>query len=94
MIEAFVIYCQIANPAVCIEYRIVPETYDPVASVTHCLRGGLSFMVPNATMVFGDEAYKANGGVRCRATPPTSGEIQAWVAEQKARAERLKPQIR
>lgn len=87
MIRAYVIFCYVAHPAVCLPKIEITPIDHAITSPMECARGGFIL-----------EAQKQNpklfAKVRCEMEGDGSDIVQKWVEDQKARAERLEPQIK
>lgn len=94
MIHAFVIYCMVLNPTMCMKYEIIPDNYEPVASVMHCLMGGVIFSGQHQYLDHNGIAWETKGGVRCYQDPPSASEIVQWVEQEKARTKAAEPQTK
>lgn len=85
MIKCFVTLCLIANPQVCKpEMEITPVDH-PVTSPMECARGAFGNFS-------GTEWYVARSASRLDGDG--SDIVRTWVAGEKARLERLAPQIK
>jgi hypothetical protein len=92
-LHVYAVLCMLHSPEMCIDYEIVPDDFGPVNSIGYCMKGGAIWGMNNATVVVGGIDYVFRG-VHCKGNPPTSEEIQAWVQAEKARIQRMAPQIK
>ena len=94
MITLTVVFCLTLNSYICQELRMVPEDYRAIASPMECIIGGAIGSVDLDVQFKKDGAEWKVRGYRCEASPPKVTDIQDWLDDQRARAERLEPQIK
>lgn len=91
MVYAFVIYCLALNPTMCREFAYGAADHR-MTTIMDCAMGGMG----QSSAAFSYEgAQWVVKGIRCeQGAIMDSAAIAMWVAEQKAAAARLAPQIK
>lgn len=84
------IFCLTLNPYLCSELQFVPEDYRAVISMGDCIMGGA---IGTTTFIKEHQEYFVKG-FRCQSRPPDTGAVAKWVEDEKARLDRLDPQIK
>lgn len=91
MIRAFVTFCLVANPTMCLPpVEIVPQDNHTIVSPIECMVGGLIFFSqprPAASTEYFAKVF-------CKQEGDGSDIISKWVAEEKDRTRRLAPQTK
>jgi hypothetical protein len=98
MLHAFVIFCMISSPDICVSFPIQKATYEAPTSIMDCMKGGVIYGAENPTFTdISGEVWKATGGVHCECESDpvkAEAEIQRWVEDQREQRRFNLPQTR